>query len=190
MKIMIRDSRQHPNRFAFAQHIFEAGTVGGEGKPAYSLTSIFGKDHPVHAELLAAEEKVAKEKWGAKADAILKQIRAQGKGVVKDGDSKAAYSGFEGNAFVSSRSETRPTVIDKDKSVLVAADGKPYSGCYGNMQVEVWAQDNAYGKRINAQLLGAQFTRDGDSFGGGGRAADPDDFDDLSAEDEDADLMA
>lgn len=178
MKIMLNNVR-----LAFAQHLFEAGTVGGEGEPAFSVTAIMeGSNHPAIAELTKVEEQLAKEKWGAKADTILKELRAKDRGVNHDGDLKASYDGFEGNRYVSARAKTRPTVIDRDRTPLVAADGRPYSGCYANVQVEVWAQDNQYGKRINAQLLGVQFVRDGDSFGGGARPADPDDFGDLSAE--------
>jgi hypothetical protein len=181
MKVMIANCR-----LAFAQHLFEAGTVGGEGEPAFSCTAIIPKDHPANATLKAAEESVAKEKWAAKADDILKSIRAADKGVVKDGDKKSEYAGFEGNNFVSTRAKVRPTVIDRDRSPLVAADGRPYSGCYANVQIEVWAQDNSYGKRINAQLLGVQFVKDGDAFGGGAQPSNPDDFGDLSADDEES----
>ena len=181
MKVRLVDSAAHPVRLAFAQHLFEAGTVGGEGKPAFSLTAIIGRDHPVHAELAAAEEAVAKAKWEGKAPAILKAIRAAGKGIVKDGDLKAQYSGFEGNDYVSTRSEKRPNVYNRDGSQLTEADGVVYSGCYGHVMIEVWAQDNQYGKRINAQLTGVMFSRDGDSFGGGATPATADDFADLSA---------
>jgi hypothetical protein len=181
MKVRLVDSAANPVRLAFAQHLFEAGTVGGEGKPAFSVTAILGKDHPVHAELAAAEEAVAKAKWEGKAPAILKAIRAAGKGVVKDGDLKAQYAGFEGNDYVSTRSEKRPNVYDRDGSQLTEADGVVYSGCYAHVMIEVWAQDNQYGKRINAQLTGAMFSRDGDSFGGGATPATADDFADLSA---------
>lgn len=186
MKITIENAR-----LAFAQHLFEAGTVGGEGEPAFSCTAIIPKDHPAIAELRAAEEAVAKEKFGAKAAEELKAIRAKDRGVVHDGDTKSNYDGFEGNAFVSARSKTRPTVIDRDRSPLVAADGRPYSGCYANVMVEIWAQNNAYGKRINAQLMGVQFVKDGDSFGGGAGPAAADDFPDLDAgEDAGANMMA
>lgn len=185
MKIRITDSEKAFCRLAFAQHLFTAGTVGGEGKPAFSATAIIPKDHPVIKELKAAEEAVAKEKWGGKADAILKAIRAADKGVVHDGDLKAQYDGFEGNAFVSMRSEKRPNVYNRDMSQLTEADGVVYSGCYAHVMIEVWAQDNSYGKRINAQLTGVMFARDGDSFGGGATPAKPDDFADLSAEGED-----
>jgi hypothetical protein len=41
--------------------------------------------------------------------------------------------------------------------------------------VEVWAQDNQHGKRINASLLGVQFVRDGEKLAGGSTAT-ADDF--------------
>lgn len=181
MKVRLVDSAKTPVRAAFTQHLFEAGTVGGEGKPAYSMTFLLPPDHPVLAELEAAEEAVANAKWGQKAPAILKAIRAAGKGVIKDGDLKAQWAGFEGNKFVSTRSETRPNVFNRDGSQLVASDGVVYSGCYVHGTIEVWAQDNQYGKRINAQITGVMFSRDGDSFGGGATPADADDFADLSA---------
>jgi hypothetical protein len=153
------------------------------------VTAILPKDHPVIKQLRAAEEQVAKEKWGEKAPAILKQIRAGDKGVVHDGDSKAQYDGFEGNAFVSMRSEKRPNVYNRDGSQLTESDGVVYSGCYAHVMLEVWAQDNSYGKRINAQVTGVMFSRDGDSFGGGASPAAPDDFADLSAAEPDGDAL-
>lgn len=181
MKVKIADAR-----LAFAQHLFTAGTVGGEGKPAYSLTAILPPDHPAIAELEAAEEAVAEAKWDKKAKANLQAIRNAGKGVVKDGDLKANYAGFEGNKYVSTRSDKRPNVYGKDGSQLSEDDGVIYSGCYGHVIVEVWAQDNQYGKRINAQITGVMFTRDGDSFGGGATPATADDFADLSAAEDDS----
>lgn len=184
MKIRLEHSEKHPVRLAFAQNLFTAGTVGGEGKPAFSVTFIVGKDHPVHALIEKAEEQVAKAKWGEKAAGILKSIRTAGKSVIKDGDTKANYAGFEGNDFISSRSEKRPNAYNKDGSQLTEADGVIYSGCYAHGIIEVWAQDNSYGKRMNAQLTGVMFAADGDSFGGGATPASADEFADLSAADD------
>jgi hypothetical protein len=72
-----------------------------------------------------------------------------------------------------------PTVVDAARQALTERSGKPYAGCYVNASIELWAQDNAYGKRINATLRGVQFVRDGDSFGAGSRAAAPDEFDEI-----------
>lgn len=164
-------------RLAFPQ-LFEAKTVNGEGEPAFSATFLMEPNHPAVAELRAAFEKVGKEKWGAKWPNVKKEIEAKDRLALHDGDTKADYAGFEGNFFVSSRNKTRPLVIDRDKSPLTAADGKPYAGCYVHASIELWCQDNAYGKRINASLRGVQFYKDGDAFAGGG-AASEDEFDDI-----------
>ena len=160
--------------------LFEARTVNGEGKPAFSASFLLDPADPQVKALNQAIEQVAKDKWGAKAEAILKQMRAQDKVALHDGDLKANYDGFPGNLYVSARSATRPLVIDKDKSPLTEQDGKPYAGCFVNASIELWPQDNNYGKRVNASLRGVQFFRDGDHFAGGG-AASEDEFDDISS---------
>ncbi|MNP47458.1 hypothetical protein D3C76_1415120 [compost metagenome] len=70
--------------------------------------------------------------------------------------------------------------MDRDRTQLTAQEGKPYSGCYVNVIVDIWAQDNSYGKRINAQLQGIQFVRDGEAFSGGGTSADASDFEEIA----------
>ena len=165
-------------RLAFPT-LFEAKTVNGEGKPAFSASFLIDPADPQVKAINAAIEQVAKDKWGAKADAMLKTMRATDKVALHDGDTKSNYDGFPGNLYISARNSVRPLVIDANKTPLSESDGKPYAGCYVNASVELWAQDNNYGKRINATLGGVQFFRDGDSFVGGG-AASEDEFDDLS----------
>lgn len=159
--------------------LFEPKTVNGEGKPAFSAALLIDPADAQVKAINAAIEQIAKEKWGAKADAILKTMRATDKVALHDGDLKSSYDGFPGNLYVSARSATRPLVIDKDKSPLTEQDGKPYAGCFVNASIELWAQDNNYGKRVNASLRGIQFFRDGDAFAGGG-AASEDEFDEIT----------
>jgi hypothetical protein len=168
-------------RLSFPQ-LFEAKTVNGEGKPAFSAAFLINPKDPQLEVLNKAIEAVAKEKWGAKSDAMLKTIRAADKTCLHSGDLKANYDGFEGMMYVSARNALRPLVLDVNKAPLAAEDGKPYAGCYVNASVELWTQDNNYGKRVNATLRGVQFYKDGESFAGGGVASD-DDFDDLTADD-------
>lgn len=164
-------------RLAFPS-LFEKDDYG-----KFGAAFLYAPDHSCVKLLRDAEVAVAKEKWGPKADAILKEIKANGRDVVQDGDKKATYDGYAGMMFTNANSDTRPTVIDRDRTPLVAGDGKPYAGCYVNAIVEVWAQDNQWGKRINAQLTGVQFMRDGDSFSAGAPPADVDDFADLGVDD-------
>ena len=170
-------------RLAF-ESIFTPTAVGGEGAPRFSAA------FPVepgskNAKMLDKEtDAVAKEKWGAKAPAILKELRSKGRvcykheALSKDGE---VYDGFEGMHSLNASNKARPLVLDGDKTPLAASDGKPYSGCFVNASVELWAQDNQYGKRINATLKGVQFVRDGDAFGGGAPAS-PDEFEDLGVD--------
>ena len=67
--------------------------------------------------------------------------------------------------YVSARSVKRPGVVDRDLSPLTAEDGKPYAGCYVFATIRLWAQDNQWGKRINASLRNVQFIKDGEAFG-------------------------
>ena len=166
-------------RLAFP-NLFEARAFGEEGSdPAYSASLILGKKHPGVKLINEAIEAVAKEKWEGKATEILKQLRAADRICLHDGDSKTDYDGFPGNFFIAARNKVRPLVIGHDRSPLTASDGKPYAGCYVNVTVDIWPQNNRFGKRINATLSGVQFYKDGDAFTGAPPAL-PDDFDDLS----------
>lgn len=125
----------------------------------------------------------ATEKWDVKAKQIFAELVKKDRVCFKHGPKTNAsgdvYQGFEGMYSCSSSNVARPLLIDADKTPLVAADGKPYAGCYADVVLEIWAQDNQYGKRINATLKGIQFFKDGDAFAGGVPAT-TDDFDDLS----------
>lgn len=178
MRIMLRDVR-----LAFPS-LWKATAPKGGGEAAFSASFLLPKNHKQLGELKAAIRKCAEEKWGAKAPAILKALEAADKTCLHNGDSKSEYEGFEGNLFVSARSKVRPGVYDQQRQELSEADGKPYSGCYVNVSLELWAQDNSFGKRVNAQLRGVQFLRDGDAFAGGARPADADEFDEISAPEE------
>ena len=179
MRILLKDVR-----LAFP-NLWKATAPKGGGEAAFSASLLMPKTHKQVAELKAAFKAMAKEKWGAKGESVLKALEAADKLCLHDGDGKADYEGFEDQLYVSSRSKIRPSVFDGQRQELNEADGKPYSGCYVNASIELWAQDNSYGKRINAQLRGVQFLRDGDAFAGGGHAADADEFDEIAAPDED-----
>lgn len=163
MKVIINGGR-----LAFA-NLFEPRAVNGQGEPKCNANIILDP-RTQKAELdkvIAAIQQVAAEKWKDKASVVLQTLKAKGDICLQDGATKAEYDGFEGMVFISAGNKARPVVVDQFKSPLNAADGKPYSGCYCNFSIDVWAQDNQYGKRINAKLLAVQFARDGEAFSGG-----------------------
>lgn len=175
MKIMLRDVR-----LAFPS-LWKPTAPASGGEPAFSASFLMPKSHPQMAELKSALIAVAKEKWPTKFEEVLKALKAGDKLCLHDGDVKSDYEGYAGNMFVSARAKVKPTVIGAHREELLEQDGKPYSGCYVNASLELWAMDNNFGKRINAQLRGVQFVRDGDAFSGGSRAAAADEFEDISA---------
>jgi hypothetical protein len=159
--------------------LFEAKTVNGEGKPAFSAAFLMDAADPQVEAINAEIERVATEKWGAKAPAMLKTLRATDKVALHDGDLKSQYDGYAGNLYISARNKVRPQILDRDaKTELTESDGKVYAGCYVNAIVDFWAQDNNYGKRINATFYKVQFFQDGDAFAGGGMSDE--EFDDLA----------
>ena len=102
-----------------------------------------------------------------------------------DGDEKD-YDGYENHMSLKAASNKRPTLIDRDKTPLAEEDGVLYAGCYVNAIVDFWVQDNQYGKRINSNLLGVQFFKDGDEFGAGDTDVtnDFESFDDFDDDDD------
>lgn len=164
-------------RLTFPQ-LFEAKQVNGQGDPKFSAAFLIPRDHPQIPEIQSAIIAAATEKWAAKKDEVLKALKAADKLAVHDGDAKSDYDGYAGNYFINASNKIRPLVIGPSREPLVAADGKPYSGCYVTAIVEFWAQDNQFGKRVNASLLGVQFLRDGERLAGGGIAA-ADDFESI-----------
>lgn len=173
MKVVLKRAR-----IAFAK-IWEPEQFGGQGEPACSASFIFDpKAQKAEVDkVIATITEVAKEKWKDKAADMLKTLKAKGDICLHDGATKSEYDGFAGNVFVSARNKARPTVVDKDKTPLTQADGKPYSGCFVDVSLDIWAQENKYGKRINAKLLAVRFVDDGPAFSGG-EGYDEADFED------------
>lgn len=160
-------------RLAFPQ-IWKPEQVNGQGDAKFNCTFLFPPDHPARKLVSDAIRQAATEKWAAKADENLKKCVADLKVCLQNGDRKE-HEGYPGNFFVNANNKARPPIRDRDgKTVLVEADGRPYGGCYVNGIIDVWAQDNQFGKRVNASLMGLQFVGDGDAFSGGKTAADED----------------
>lgn len=159
-------------------------------EPRYSATLLVDKDDTEQvAKIDAAIRAAAAAKWGEnKADAAVKALTASLKVAKQDGELKAdKYDGFEGHWAIAAHSKENapPRLLDRDKTELPRNSPKIYAGAYVNASVEFWAQDNQFGKRINAQIRGLQFHRDGDAFSGA-RPADVDEFDVVEGADDTA----
>lgn len=149
--------------------LFSQATFNGE-KGKFEATFLLDKDS--QSDQIEALE--------AAIEAAIKEAKIKvpsDKRCLKDGDD-ADYDGYEGQMSFKASTKKRPTVIDRDKTPLVEDDGKPYAGCYVNAIVDIWVQNNNYGKRVNANLYGVQFVKDGEAFGMGDVDV-TDDFDEM-----------
>lgn len=160
-------------RLAFPD-LREAVQFDGKGPFSYKAVFLVTPGSDADKAIQTAIEKAGKNKWGEKAAPIVAQAKASGSGkfCYVDGNTKA-YDGFAGNMALSAgrnKDDGAPKLLDRDLSELAADSGKPYGGCYVNAKVQLWAQDNQFGKAIRATLVTVQFVKDGDSFSGSGPA--------------------
>ncbi|HEX8421196.1 MAG TPA: ssDNA-binding protein [Sphingomonas sp.] len=216
MKVMLIDSPSDPVRIAFAQNLYEKrpgmkNDDGTTGKAKYEMNAILKPGGENAKRVEDAIAKVMTEKYGTKlVDVVDKDGEKTGeqlpawlalwkhdfaddqkglrKGNLKRSASGEIYDGFEGNLYVYPKNENRPGVFNRAAVPVVGGDdGAPYSGCYGNVEIDIWALNKPkVTKRIVIDLLGVQFSRDGDSFGAGSAPSKASSFANLSAADEPA----
>jgi hypothetical protein len=168
--------------------VFQPRSFSPEAEAKYNITCLIPKGSPLEKEVRAEMERVAKATFGDGAVAVLKrQAGDSNRALLKDGDEKLNKDGepvMPDHMLLKASSKTKPLVVDRNpKNELTEQDGLPYGGCFCNVKLDIWAQNNQFGKWLNAKLLGVQFAGDGDPFGGGGDRARPDDFDDMSGGD-------
>ena len=101
---------------------------------------------------------------------------------LRDGDD-SEYAGYSGHYAIKAANNRRPVIINRDKAPLAAEDAIIYAGCYVNAIIDIWVQNNSYGKRVNANLYGVQFVKDGEHFGLGTIDV-ANEFDDIEEDDD------
>lgn len=164
-------------------HVFdpqEQKNDDGTTRLTFNSNLLIPKDSDTCArnlKVMKAAAKAAKaDQWGSDPDKW--PNIASHKVCLRDGDNpdhidQKKRPEYKGHYFVSCNSpEDRPPQVltnrmDDDGDWIPARKGQkgaPYSGCFMNAILRVWAQDNKHGKRINAALDIVQFRRDGEAF--------------------------
>lgn len=164
----------------------------GDDNKRYSASFIIDKGTPDFEKVVNAMKAAAIGKWGEEKG--LKQYQQLVKSLkvcLINGDDKPDVESFHGHFVVNAAAQPgKPPslVYTKDGQNVRIADRENqtiiYSGCYVNVILNIWAQDNNYGKRINASISGVQFAGKGDPLGGGA-VADVDEFEAIEVADSD-----
>ena len=138
---------------------------------AAEMIGVFrGKHYPILQALKLASAAAKTLEWGHEDK--WPKLKPE-KLFLRDGDLED-WEGYPGNFYVSANAPiaSRPAVVtnrkDASKKWIVAEPGglgAPYSGCYVNSVIRIWAQDTEHGKRVNSSLKTVQFLKDGEAFG-------------------------
>lgn len=135
----------------------------------YRCRLIFSRDSDAFGIADEALRKAAEAGWGANWKAVVKAMEGSKK-FLRNGNNQLnedgeVYAEMKDMFFVSAANEARPTIWDLDgRTPLVQDDGRPYSGCYAGLIVDVWP--NVKFKGISATLKGIQFKGEGEAFSG------------------------
>jgi len=160
-------------------HLFEPNPHNDDKK--YTARFIISKDHKQMDELHELIDECAAEKWPKKKPKDLKIC-------IYDGEEKEDYDGYDDTVvYINASTKKRPTLIDGERARLEEDDEKLYAGAWVTVKLNLWAQDNSFGRRINAGLQGVQFYGHGESLAGGGSVASIDDFDVVDTDEEEDD---
>jgi len=149
----------------------------------YSMNLILPKGHPGMEQFLAEVQQLALEKWKEHAQVILgmananKKLRCYGAGEeVVNTTTFEVYKGYPGNIYISAASDKDhpPQIVKRDANGLaqVAHDmerqemaKRIYGGCYVNVAISPWLQDNAGGRAVRCNLHAIEFAADGEPLG-------------------------
>lgn len=157
----------------------------GEGEPAYGAKFPIKPNSEQQKAIEAAILAEAKEAWKDKADSVVKMLEEDGKvaftkKIYRSKKTGEAYQGFDGMHYLSTRNaKTQPTVFNQygeEVSGKSDIEAKAFSGAVVNASIEIWAQDNKWGRRVNCSLRGVMLTGEGENFGGGSSPASADEF--------------
>ncbi len=190
--VKLAHSAADPVRLAFP-HIWtkRAGMVNADGstsEPKYEATAILKPGGANAKAIMAAIAETGADVYGkdwkvAYDEEFSDDQRGLRKGNLKKSKDGVVYDGFEDMVYVTAKSKERIPAYDTNGALLADGDGRPYGGCYVDMNVEVWPlKKQGAKKRFVCDLKGIRFRSDGDSFGSGTPVSKPDDFADLSAE--------
>jgi hypothetical protein len=157
----------------------------GDGDPAFGAKFPIEPGSPNQKLIEEAMLAEANAQWNDKGESVLKMLVEDGsvcfnKKVYRSKKTGDAYQGFEGKHYLSSRNaSTQPTVFNQFGDQVTAKgeiERQAFSGAVVAASVEIWAQDNKWGRRINCTLRGVMLTGEGENFGGGSSPASSDEF--------------
>lgn len=167
-------------RLSFAR-LNKPEAFNGQGKPRYTASFIIEPGSKAEKDLVSAMKFVAVDEWGeANGKKTYEALVRTQKTCLNDGNNKPDIAEYQDMLVINGAAQVGapPSLVytKNGKNVAIDDDEREnqsiiYSGCMVNVRLNIWAQDNDFGKRINAGIAGVQFAGDGDRLGGSASAS-------------------
>jgi hypothetical protein len=182
-RIIVRNARIGYADGLNVARIAKTKTPNPNAKPMFSSVFFIPKsDTAAVAAIQAAMWAAVQAKFGQQAEAKWRQIMANNKTPLKDGDLKfnqqgEPMDGFAGNYYIqaNAKQDRPPLLLDLYETApgsgipakLERPQNRIYSGCHVNVELNLWGYDNG-ADGIGGDIVVVQFAADGDQFSGGG----------------------
>ena len=171
-------------------HFFTPTQYNNAGEFKYRCNLVLTPENPGIQLLEDATEQAGSETFGAQWPALKKKWTALNELPLRDGDTmRDGQDAYAGNMFISANGKQKPNVIDRDTSPLTEADDKCKSGDYVIASVEVYGLSKEKIKGVYVSPRWVQFFATGDRIAGGSPVS-PDEYEDLSRGEDDANQYA
>lgn len=153
------------NVIASYPHLDKPWKKNANDKEKFSLTGLAPKETHDEAKKLMVEV-INSLLAGAKMGKIGAEHKFCRNGDTEDGPLKPETEGMW-IIKASENPDRAPKVRDERTKIMTPAEilKRIYAGCVVNMLIRPWAQNNDFGKKINANLIAVQFVKDGTRIG-------------------------
>ena len=148
----------------------------------YSADFLMSPDDAGYKKFMEEYAKLALEKWGDQSSQVMQMIQSERKlrcfGQGNEKVNKKTFQPYDGYAdmvYIGANRDQMPQMIQADGQPVDGTNTmayqnearKMYGGCYVNVALRPWLQDNQYGKGVRCDLVAVQFAKDGEAFGEG-----------------------
>jgi len=150
-------------------HVWEPQTPQSGGDPKYSVTILIPKNdvntlNAIYAEMENVKQSGISSVWGGNLPPIVKSPLYDGDGVRPSGEPFGPEC--RGHMVITASSKTQPQIVDLNvQPILNRAD--VYSGCYGRVNINFFAYNQAGNKGLGCGLNCIQKVEDGEPLAGG-----------------------
>lgn len=155
-------------RFSFC-HIWQPQVPQSGGEAKYSLTILIPKTDTATLNIFQHEMEMVKQQgisgvWGGNMPPIVKSPLYDGDGVRPSGEPFGEEC--RGHMVITASSKTAPAVVDVNLQPIINPS-EVYSGCYGRVNLNFFAYNQAGNKGLGCGLNCIQKIEDGESLAGG-----------------------